>query len=241
LKPLHIIFYASSGFGRKLRGSAEIETLIFFRDSKSMPAKILIINGSPKKDGNTAALVEWFAGGARAKGARVEIVRAAGLKLKHAGCMACRACQKLKKYECVIKDDVQPVLRKMSRTDVIVMATPLYFFGASAQLKVIFDRMFSLYKWDNAAGTMKTVLKGKKLVLIASAYEDVGLDALKKPFELTAKYTGMKFLSLLVPNAGVSGDIRNKPGIREKAVALGRKVTSLINHDNRLKPGNSEG
>ena len=83
--------------------------------------------------------------------------------------------------------------------------------------------MFSLYKWDNAAGTMRTVLRGKTLVLLGSAYEDVGLDALEKPFVLTADYSGMKYGSLLVPNAGESGDIRKRSGVREKAVALGKK------------------
>ena len=86
--------------------------------------------------------------------------------------------------------------------------------------------MFSLYKWDNEAGTMETPLKGKMLILIASAFEDVGLDALEKPFALTADYTGMKFESLLVPNAGVSGDIKNKPDIRLKAIALGKKAAA---------------
>ena len=112
-------------------------------------------------------------------------------------------------------------MKKMALADVIVMATPLYFFGPSAQLKLVFDRMFSLYKWDNEADTMKTPLKGKTLVLIASAYENVGLDALEKPFEITADYTGMKFKSLLVPNAGESGDVKKIPGIREKVVAFG--------------------
>ena len=189
-----------------------------------VPQEILVLSGSPKKDGNTATLVDWFAAGARSKGARVEIVRTAFLKYKSTGCTSCRACQKLDAYECVINDEDKPILAKMAKVDVIVMATPLYFFGASAQLKLIFDRMFSLYKWDNKTGTMATPLKGKTLVLIASAFEDVGLDALRKPFALTAKYTGMKFASLLVPNAGVSGDIKNKPGIRKKAIALGKKV-----------------
>lgn len=112
----------------------------------------------------------------------------------------------------------------MAEVDVIVMATPLYFFAASAQLKIIFDRMFSLYKWDNAAGTMETPLKGKTFILIASAFENVGLDALEKPFALTADYTGMRFESLLVSNAGVSGDIKDKTGVQERAVALGKKV-----------------
>lgn len=189
-----------------------------------MTKEILILSGSPKKNGNTAILVDWFAEGARAKGARVEIVRTAFLKYKSTGCTSCRACQRLAEYECVINDEAKPVLAKMARVDVIVMATPLYFFGASAQMKLVFDRMFSLYKWDNKAGTMATPLKGKTLVLIASAFEDVGLDALGKPFALTAKYTGMKFAALLVPNAGVSGDIKNKPGIRKKAIALGKKM-----------------
>jgi multimeric flavodoxin WrbA len=113
----------------------------------------------------------------------------------------------------------------MAEVDLIVMATPLYFFSASAQLKLIFDRMFSLYKWDNKANTFTSPLKGKTLVLLASAYEDVGLDALEKPFKLTADYSGMKFNSLLVPNAGESGEIRKLFGIREKAMALGRRLS----------------
>lgn len=189
-----------------------------------MPNKILVLSSSPKKNGNTSQLVEWFSEGARFKDASVEIVQTAFLKYKTNGCCSCRSCQKLEKYECVIDDEAKPVLAKMAEVDVIVMATPLYFFSASAQLKILMDRMFSLYKWDNEAGTMKTVLKGKTLVLLASAFEDVGLDVLEKPFALTATYTGMKFESLLVANAGVSGDIQNKTEVREKAVALGKKV-----------------
>jgi len=188
--------------------------------------KILVLSGSPKKDGNTATLVNWFTEGARSKNAQVEVVHTAFLKYKTAGCTSCRACQKLKEYECVIDDEAKPVLAKMVEVDVIVICTPLYFFAASAQLKSVFDRTFSLYKWDNKAGTMETPLKGKMLVLIASAFENVGLDALEKPFALTADYTGMKFESLLVPNAGVSGDIKNKLDIRLKAIALGKKVAA---------------
>ncbi len=191
-----------------------------------MTKKILVLSGSPKKDGNTATLVNWFTEGARSKNAQVEVVHTAFLKYKTAGCTSCRACQKLKEYECVIDDEAKPVLAKMVEVDVIVICTPLYFFAASAQLKSVFDRTFSLYKWDNKAGTMETPLNGNMLVLIASAFENVGLDALEKPFALTADYTGMKFESLLVPNAGVSGDIKNKLDIRLKAIALGKKVAA---------------
>jgi multimeric flavodoxin WrbA len=188
-----------------------------------MTKNILILSGSPKKNGNTAALMEWFMEGAGSKNAKIEVIHAAFLQYKFPGCTSCRSCQKQEAYECVIDDDANLALRKMAAADVIVMATPLYFFAASAQLKVLIDRMFSLYKWDNAAGTMRTVLKGKTLVLLGSAYEDVGLDAMEKPFMLTADYSGMEYESLLVTNAGESGDIRKRSDIREKAVAFGQK------------------
>jgi len=189
-----------------------------------MAKKILILLGSPKKNGNTAILVDWFCKGLRTKNPAIEIIHTAFLKYKSNGCLACRACQKLKEYECVVDDEAKPVLRKMAEADIIVMATPLYFFGASAQLKLIFDRMFSLYKWNNEAKTMQTALKGKTLVLIASAFEDVGLDALEKPFVLTAEYTGMKFESLLVPNAGISGAVKDNKEIKNKVIAFGGRI-----------------
>ncbi|MDD5130973.1 MAG: hypothetical protein PHS66_08025, partial [Candidatus Omnitrophica bacterium] len=91
-------------------------------------------------------------------------------------------------------------------------------------LKLIMDRMFSLYKWDNKANTMTTPLEGKTLVLLASAFEDIGLDTLEKSFAITADYSGMKFESLLVANAGESGEIKKLKSARKKAIALGSKV-----------------
>jgi multimeric flavodoxin WrbA len=190
-----------------------------------MLKKILVLSGSPVKHGNTAFLVDAFVEGAVSKGASVEVVPVAFLKYKSSGCTSCRACQKSVQYECVIDDEAKPVLKKMADVDVIVMATPLYFYAMSAQLKLVFDRMFSLYKWDNKTNTVTTPLRGKKLVLIADAYEDIGLDAVERPFVLTAEYTGMKYESLLVPNAGESGALKSKqPGIRQQAVALGERV-----------------
>ena len=190
-----------------------------------MAKKILIISGSPKKDGNTEILINWFIEGARSKGAETSVIRAAALKIKSNGCASCRACQKKKEYGCVVKDEISSAILEMAKADVIVMATPLYFFAMSAQLKAIVDRMFSLYKWNNEANTMETALKGKTLALIASAYEDVGLKELEQPFRLTADYSGMDFKSLLVPNAGVSGAISKLSGLREKTVEFGKIVS----------------
>jgi len=189
-----------------------------------MSKKILILNGSPKKNGNTTKLLEWFAQGARSKHGKVEIIRAASLKVKANGCISCRSCQKLKEYQCVINDDVKEVLRKMAQADVIVFATPLYFYGPSAQLKLIIDRMFSLYKWDNTTNTFESPMRGKSMVLLLSAYEDIGLDIVEKSFKLIATYSDMRFYSFLVPNAGESGEISKLKGIRKKTIDFGKKA-----------------
>ncbi len=191
----------------------------------ALSKRILILNGSPKRGGNTDNLVSWFALGARSKGARVEVIRAAGLKYKVCGCTSCRTCQKIKEYACVIKDDARAVLRKMAGADVIVFATPLYFYGPSAQLKALIDRMFCLYKWDNTTDTFKSPMPGKTMVLLLSAYEDIGLKNVEESFRLIADYSEMKFLSLLVPDARESGEILELKGIREKALALGKKIS----------------
>lgn len=192
-----------------------------------MAKKILILNGSPKKNGNTAALVKWFARGARSRGASVGIVRTAFLTYKSNGCTSCRTCQKIKKYECVIDDDAKVVLKKMAGADVIVFATPLYFYGPSAQLKLVMDRMFSLYKWDNTTDTFESPMRGKTMALLLSAYEDKGLAIVEKSFNLIASYSEMKFLSLLVSNAGESGDVHGREDIRTRAIAFGRKVADM--------------
>jgi multimeric flavodoxin WrbA len=153
-------------------------------------------------------------------------VRISSLKFKACGCTSCRMCQESDEYQCAINDDARPVLTKMVEADVILMATPLYFFAASAQLKVIMDRMFSLYKWDNESDLFTSPLKGKTLALVASAYESDGLDALEKPFKMTADYTEMKFKSLLVSGAGTSGDIAKVSGIKERATAFGRDIAT---------------
>lgn len=191
---------------------------------KFMSKHILVISGSPKKNGNTALLIKWLAQGIQSVQSSVEIIRAADLKHKVVGCNSCRACQKTETYRCVIKDEVSDCVARFLEADVIVMASPLYFYGVSSQLKAVMDRMFSLYKWNNEANTMQTPLKGKTFVFLGSGYEDVGFDVFEKPFQLTAEYTGMKYDSLVVKNAGVSGNIIKQPGVEKKAFEFGKKI-----------------
>ncbi|MDD5069602.1 MAG: flavodoxin family protein [Candidatus Omnitrophica bacterium] len=189
-----------------------------------MKKKVIIISGSPKRDGNTGLLINWFLEGLSVKECEFEVIAAGSLSLKSFGCCACRICQEREAYGCVLDDDASLVLKRMIDSDLIVMATPLYFFSASAQIKAVFDRMFSLYKWDNRNNTFITPLSGKTFVLIASAYEDVGLGVLESPFKLTAEYSNMSYRSFLVPDAGVSGQIKNIPGIKEKTISFAKSL-----------------
>lgn len=100
-----------------------------------MNKKVLILSGSPRKGGNSDVLCDQFAKGALESGNEVEKIRVAD---KHIG--YCRACYACKTGACVLKDDMAEVLQKMIDADVLVLASPVYFYSIDAQLKAVIDR-----------------------------------------------------------------------------------------------------
>lgn len=101
-----------------------------------MSKKVLILSGSPRKGGNSDLLCDEFARGATESGNEVEKIRVAEKNIGF--CRACYACKESGK--CVIKDDMADVLQKMIDVDVIVLASPVYFYSIDAQLKAVIDR-----------------------------------------------------------------------------------------------------
>lgn len=130
--------------------------------------KVLIISTSPRKSGNSNVLCQKVYEGAKAAGADVELVRSDELSI--APCKACNACRKTGGV-CVIKDDMADLLKKMSEADAIVMATPLYFYTLSAQIKLIIDRTYCAY---NIAP--HNPLENKEWYLIVSSETSVKQD-----------------------------------------------------------------
>lgn len=102
---------------------------------------VLIISSSPRKGGNSEYLCERFAEGARQAGHQVETVRLAEKNVGY--CAGCYACQSL--GHCVQKDDAKGILDQMLAADVLVLATPVYFYTMSAQLKTLIDRTVAIY------------------------------------------------------------------------------------------------
>lgn len=194
-----------------------------------MSKRMMILTGSPRKAGNTNTVVQWFMEGAAEAGAAVELINAAGLKSKFNGCISCLGCQKSEKYECAVEDEVKPVLARIPEYDVVVFATPVYFFGPSAQLKLLMDRMYSLIKFNSATGGYTHNLGHLRFGLISTAGGDInpGLDLVEQTFKTVTGFIGSTLESLLVPHASLySDDMKQDAAVREKARAFGRKLAS---------------
>lgn len=111
-----------------------------------MAKKILVISSSLRARSNSEALADAFIKGAEEAGNEVEKVTLKGKKI--AFCQGCLACQKL--GHCVINDDAVAITEKMQYADVIVFATPIYYYEMAGQLKTMLDRANALYALDYA-------------------------------------------------------------------------------------------
>ena len=108
--------------------------------------QILIISGSPRRQGNSDLLCDEFARGAREKGHSVEKINLQEKEIR--SCLACYAC--FQTGACVQSDDMADVLAKICAAQVLVLASPTYFLTMSGQLKVMIDRL--LPKWQDLGG-----------------------------------------------------------------------------------------
>ena len=102
-----------------------------------MSKNVLILSGSPRKGGNSDLLCDEFARGAKEAGNNVEKIRVSAKNV--APCKGCYYCEK-HDGACVQKDDMADILQKMIDADVIVLASPVYFYSIDAQLKAVIDR-----------------------------------------------------------------------------------------------------
>jgi multimeric flavodoxin WrbA len=190
--------------------------------------KVMILNGSPKERGNTMTLVGWVAEAAREAGAHVEIVDTARLACKVPGCMACMGCRASGEYRCVVDDEAGDVIARIPSQDVVVLATPVYFMGFSAQIKRVVDRMFSLFKYDEEKRrTFAPGLTETSFALIATAGggEDDGLDLVLRNAQAIAEFAGQGVRSLLVPFADSEhGVVADNAELRERAEDFGRDL-----------------
>ncbi len=107
---------------------------------------ILLINGSPRKNMNTAAILEKIAEGARSAGAETELVHLIGLSYK--GCINCFRCKEpggISYGRCALRDELTPLLQKAHEADALVLGSPLYFGTESAEMRAFMERLWYQY------------------------------------------------------------------------------------------------
>ena len=174
--------------------------------------KIVILKGSPRQGGNSNSLADQFAKGAAEAGH--EIVAFDCAKHKVGGCLACNACGM--NGPCVQQDDFTPLREQLLEADAIVLTTPIYYFGVSAQLKTVIDRFYSI----------NSVIGGKKSVFIATmGNPDIHVgDPAKMMYDKMVTYLGWKDCGqLIVPGVWAAGDIK-RTGYGQRAYELGRNL-----------------
>ena len=108
--------------------------------------RILIVSTSPRTDSNSEALAKAFAQGAEAAGHEAELISLRGKTVNF--CRGCFVCQE--KLRCVIRDDADAICLKALNADVLVFATPIYYYEMSGQLKTLLDRLNPLFPSDYA-------------------------------------------------------------------------------------------
>lgn len=110
--------------------------------------KIIAINGSPRKNGNTAALAKEFLKGAASVGPDVETDMINLYELNYTGCKSCFACKRVKGNTygtCIVRDDLQPIIDLVSNADGIVLGSPIYFGDITGQLRSFLERLLFPY------------------------------------------------------------------------------------------------
>ena len=114
-------------------------------------SRILIINGSPRKDGVDSNIAKAISERLTSKGQTVEIIDVYDLRIS--GCRACMSCKKTGK--CAIDDDMMPVYDKIKSSDMLIFLSPIYFGSETGQLKLLIDRLFATTGAERPLGSVK--------------------------------------------------------------------------------------
>lgn len=141
-----------------------------------MSKKVLVLSASPRQGGNSELLCDQFVLGAQDAGHETEKVALRDKKIGY--CVACEYCQ-ANDGACAQKDDMAHILEKMVAADVIVMATPVYFYTMNAQMKTLIDRTVARY----------TEIQNKEFYFVVTA-ADGSKDAMERTLEGFRGFTG---------------------------------------------------
>ena len=199
-------------------------------------SRIVVLVGSMRKGGNTDLLAQAFAEGA-GKDNTVEIVSVADYKVNP--CIGCNSCFTREGNQCFQKDDMAEIYKKLKVADIMVIAGPVYFYGISAELKAIVDRLHT---------PMRNGFQVKKLalLLVGAATLPELFDAIKLQYQLVLNFFHLEDAGMvLVRGVKDIGDIKSTKAL-EEAYKLGISINNeslrvaqptkeeLLNHLDKL-------
>lgn len=185
---------------------------------------VLCVQGSPRKRGNSATIAKRFLAAAKDRGATTQTYILN--ELNYRSCQACYAC-KTELDHCVLKDDLTPVLNAFGESDLVVVATPVYFGDISAQTKAFIDRTFSFVKPDfhNRPDPVR-LAPGKKMLWIITqeAPEEYYSDIFKRYGGMFKTVAG--FDTHLIRGTGVEapGEVIDKDEVMVQAEEMAEKL-----------------
>ncbi|MDC7234795.1 MAG: flavodoxin family protein [Spirochaetales bacterium] len=178
---------------------------------------ILAINGSPRKKGNTEILLRTIMESVPGEGHSFDLISPSYMKISP--CIACDACKK-GNHLCVLKDDMQSVYEKLDAADVIIFGTPIYWFGPSAQIKTVIDRLRPYA--DNHK------LTGKQALVVTPAADGPGdCEPAIEMFKRSFSYLNMKFTGSVPGTAYRKGEILQDGEAMNAARSLGQGLLSV--------------
>ena len=181
-----------------------------------MGKKIIVLNGSPRKNGNTSSLVTAFRDGAESAGHSVTEFWLEGMNIN--GCRGCCAGGKNPESPCVQKDDMAQIYPAYKEADVVVLASPLYYWTISGQLKCAFDRLFAVAECDPGYTNPR-----KESALLMAA-EGNGFEETVYWYDRLMGHIGWKDCGkVLCGGVMAVGDIEGKPEL-EEARRLGASI-----------------
>ena len=183
-----------------------------------MSKKIVILNGSPRRNGNTSALVKAFSEGAAQAGHTVREFFLDDMEIH--GCKGCFGGHSARECPCVQRDDMNQIYPAVKECDVIVLATPLYYWNMSGQLRTAIDRLFALEEGDG------NLLRGHgRASALLMAAEGSGFEDVVAYYDHLMEHLRWNNLGhVLAGGNGAVGDIAGKPELQQ-AFALGASIS----------------
>lgn len=181
---------------------------------KGKNMKILVLTGSPRKGGNSNTLADSFIKGAKEAGHEVARFDAA-FKNIHP-CIGCNSCGM--NGPCIFKDDFEFVREHIVKADMVVFATPMYYFGISAQLKTVIDRFYAING---------QIHHPKKAVLLMTYANTSPAEAepIKKHYEVLLNYLGWQDAGQVIASGVWPVGAVNKTDYPRQAYELGKSLT----------------